>query len=317
MSGVHTVVASHDAGVPPRLTTHDSRLTCLALLTAAILCRPISASAAETVERTVPADPRGKVEIVCVSGDIHVQGWDRNEVQVTGLIGGSAQRLDIRSSAKHTLIQVETERGRSVSADLKVRVPLDSALSINTVSADQAVDNLKGTQHLQAVSGDITTALWSEDIEAKTISGDVEVRGHSGDALVSVTTVSGEIVLSEAPAEFELETVSGDMRIATDRLRRGRIRTTNGEVELKAKLSGDARLDAEAINGDLRFELARPVDAQFDVETFNGEIDNCFGPKPVRIREFGPGKALRFTEGAGEARVRVKTLNGAVNICSR
>ena len=70
-------------------------------------------------------------------------------------------------------------------------------------------------------------------------------------------------------------------------------------------------------NGELRLHLRGAIDAMFDVETFNGQIDNCFGPEPQRAREFAPGSELRFKEGDGSALVRVKTLNGGVEICKK
>jgi hypothetical protein len=57
--------------------------------------------------------------------------------------------------------------------------------------------------------------------------------------------------------------------------------------------------------------------ADFDVSSFNGEIRNCFGPKPVRTDEYAPGKEWRYVEGAGTARVRVKTLNGDIGVCRK
>ena len=106
------------------------------------------------------------------------------------------------------------------------------------------------------------------------------------------------------------------VRVA-ERLDRARIKTTNGNLELTAALGKQARVDAEAINGDLRFTLRGDIDAEFDIETFNGDIDNCFGPKSSRSREYGPGNELRFTQGKGNAQVRVKTMNGGVGICQR
>ena len=276
------------------------------------------AIAAETVQRSVPADARGTVEIVNVAGEVSVQGWDRNEVQVTGELGRGVDRLDLQSGERRTSINVVPLPGerRSGSTELVVKVPRDSALSINTVSADQFIKDVRGPQRLQAVSGNIATEQWLEDLEAKTIAGSVDIRSHGGRCETMVNTVSGDITLADAPETFSLETVTGDMKVAADKLDRVRIRTTNGELRLTAVMSAMARLDAESINGDLSFLLREPVHAQFDVETFNGEIANCFGPKPVRKHEFAPGNALRFTQGEGTARVRVKTLNGKVEICN-
>lgn len=132
-----------------------------------------------------------------------------------------------------------------------------------------------------------------------------------------MNTVSGAITLVDAPETLSLETITGDMGISAEKLDRARIRTTNGELRLTAALTPAARLDTESINGSLHFLLREPVNAEFDVATFNGEIVNCFGPKPVRTREFAPGNALRFTQGEGDARVRIKALNGRVEICKR
>ena len=57
------------------------------------------------------------------------------------------------------------------------------------------------------------------------------------------------------------------------------------------------------------------MSARFDIETFNGSIDNCFGPEPVRTSRYTPGRELRFTEGDGNARVAIKTLNGGLRLC--
>jgi hypothetical protein len=84
---------------------------------------------------------------------------------------------------------------------------------------------------------------------------------------------------------------------------------------MQGKLVDDARLDVESISGDVRIDLAGPIAAEFDVSSFNGEIRNCFGPKSTRTDEYAPGRELRFREGAGSGRVRIKTLNGDISLC--
>ena len=284
-------------------------------LGAVVLCCAATA-AAETVERTVAADPRGEVEIVNISGDLQVRGWDRPEIQIHGELGDGVDKLEVQSGKGRVLINVIVRGSQEgASSDLMVEVPRDSALFTKTVSADQVIANVRGAQRLQAVSGSISTQAWGEEVRIKTISGEVTVAGHKASGSTTVNTVSGDVNLSDVAGELNLETVTGDMHVRMPTLTRGRIQTTNGELRLNAALSADATLDAEAINGDLSLMLRSPIHAEFDIETFNGEIDNCFGPKSVRTREFAPGNALRFKEGNGSARVRVKTLNGGVEIC--
>jgi DUF4097 and DUF4098 domain-containing protein YvlB len=277
------------------------------------------AAGAEEVERRAPADARGEVVIGNVAGDVQVLGWDRNEVQVNADLAPGVERLEFASTGARTTIKVVLPRGRTShgSSDLVVHVPRGSSLSINTVSADQTINDVRGAQRLQSVSGTIQTEVWNEEFEIKTVSGEVLVRGHGGEGIAHVTTVSGDVRLQDVGPEFELNTVSGDMQVRASQVSRARIKTTNGDLELRTALMHDARIDAEGINGDLRFRLRGALDAEFDIETFNGDIENCFGPKPRRKSEYGPGTELRFKEGNGDGRVRVKALNGTVEICNR
>jgi hypothetical protein len=285
-------------------------------IAAAFFCAGAS-HAGQEITRTVPADPRGEVEIVNISGDVQVSGWDRNEVEVHAELGSGADRLDVTSDPRHVYINVVLPKGRSRSGstDLVVRVPRNSALTVRTVEADQTVADVRGAQNLQAVSGQITTQVWDEDFEARSVSGEVQVRGHSGASAARVNTVSGNIELIDVGNDLEVTTVTGDMDLRVKEIARARVKTTNGDLELRGKLTGSARVDVEAINGDLHLHFVKPLDAEFDIETFNGEIDSCIGPKPRRAHEFAPGNELRFKEGGGSARVRIKTLNGGVEIC--
>jgi len=274
---------------------------------------------AEEIDKSAQADPRGEVFIGNVAGEVQVTGWDRNEVHVKADLSEGAERLDFKTSGARTTIEVVLPRGHSYqgSTDLVIQVPRNSSLVINTVSADQTIKDVRGTQRLQAVSGMIQTELWNEDMELKNVSGDVIVKGHDGKGVLRATSVSGGLRLEDIGPEMELNTVTGDMRVRVSELSKARIRTTNGDLELRAaKLTDDVRIDAEGINGDLRFRLPRQLDTEFDISTFNGDIDNCFGPKPHRTSEYGPGNALRFREGNGDGRIRIKALNGTVEICN-
>jgi DUF4097 and DUF4098 domain-containing protein YvlB len=114
--------------------------------------------------------------------------------------------------------------------------------------------------------------------------------------------------------ELTANAVSGELEIEAGTLSRARLKTTNGDIDLRAALEPNARFEVETINGDLELVLEAPLNAEFDIETFNGDIDNEFGPDPVRTSQYGPGRELRFTEGDGSARVGIKTLNGSVTL---
>lgn len=289
-----------------------------AALSMAMLAVAAQRAEAEPFTKTQPADARGEVEIVNVAGSVEVSTWDRAEVQVDADLGSSVERLDFRRDGARTYIKVVLPKmsGGGGSSDLIIKVPRDSGLIINTVSAEQKIRGVRGTQRLQAVSGSIETEFGPGDLELKTVSGNILARGD-GKGLVRATTISGDLEINKAGPEVDLNSVSGDMIVSAERLDRGRIKTTNGDLEMTTSLTDDARLEAEAINGELTFTLRGEINAEFDIETFNGDIENCFGPEPRRSREYGPGNELRFTQGKGGARVHIKTLNGGVSVCKR
>lgn len=272
-------------------------------------------AAGETVERSAKAAPDGDVEIVNVAGDVHVIGWDRAEVRLSAEVGRGVEEVEFEQRGDRTSISVKAQGGRTRSeSTLRVHVPRDSTVVVNTVSASQTLEGVHGEQRLQSVSGSIRSEIGREDFQAKTVSGEIDVTGN-GPTSVRITSVSGSVELKDVSGELDMNTVNGSMRVIGGTIDRARLKTTNGEVRFDSTLNKDGRLDAEAINGSLAITLRGGVDADFNVETFNGSIRNCFGPKPERTNEYAPGSALRFKEGKGSARVRLKTLNGGIELC--
>jgi len=294
-------------GLRPSLAT----LPLLVLAPVALAGTPINQRAA--------ADPAGQVEISNVSGSVVVTGWDRAEVEVTGELGEGVERLEFSRSGKLTRVKVilPSRSSRVESTDLVVKVPAASSIAVNTVSADLTVRGLRGSQRLQSVSGDVETEAAAEDVECKTVSGNVRVNGSGQRGLLTVTTVSGDASVTRVAGEVNGNTVSGNFTVSLGEASRSRLRSTSGDLGVRGRLATDARMDFESISGDVRLDLEGPVSAEFDVSSFNGDIRNCFGPKPVRTSEYAPGSELRFREGQGGARVRIKTLNGDISVCNK
>lgn len=285
----------------------------------ALLAAAPAVLAGTPINERQPADAAGHVEISNTAGSVVVTGWPRNEVEVTGTLGDGVERLEFVQNGKLTRVKVilPNRSSRVESTSLVVKVPSASSLFVNTVSADVRSQGVRGSQRLQSVSGDITTEAAAEDVECKTVSGNVVVNGTGQRGLLTVTTVSGDATVARVAGEVNGNTVSGNFAISTGDTSRSRLRSTSGDLGLKGRLDADARVDFESISGDVRLDLAPPVGAEFEVTSFNGEIRNCFGPKPVRTSEYAPGTELRFKEGQGTARVRIKTLNGDIGICNK
>ena len=276
-----------------------------------------SAFAGEAVNKTLDADANGTVNVSNISGSVTVEGWDRNQVEVTGELGNGVKELIFERSGKEIVIKVKVPRfnTRDASATLMIHVPQNSALEVSTVSANIDAKGVQGAQELQSVSGNVTTISYGASIELGTVSGDVTVSGNGTAADVELGSVSGDIHATNLGGELSGGTVSGDVKIEQGAYRKAKLETTSGKVVFYAGLAEGGKLSAESVNGSVDLKFSGAVDAEFEVETFNGKIKNCFGPEAVRSSEYAPGWELRFTEGAGNGSVSVDTLNGSVRIC--
>jgi len=287
------------------------------ILIGALLANP---ALAERVDRILDVAMDGRVDVYNMSGSIEILGWDRGQVQISGEIGDDVDELVFEVNGSHTEIKVKVpgrSRGhKDVSADIVIRVPAASSIDVSTISADVDVEGVNGEQDVQAVSGDITTEVYGSDVDIETVSGDVDADGNNADAEASLESVSGDVTADGLSGEIRISTVSGDLDISDGSFDRAKAETVNGDITYVAALRRGGKLDIETVNGTVDVGFVGDIDAKIEIETFNGRIRNCFGPKPERTSRYTPGWELSFTEGDGDGRVTIATLNGGVKLCN-
>jgi len=266
-------------------------------------------------------DVKAKPEIIIynTSGEVEVRGWSRNQVEIKADLGSGVEELVFEVDGNEVNIEVRAPRHHSgsISSDLVIHVPEKSSLEISTVSADVTVEDVEGRQRIETVSGDIETNVFAADIDLESVSGDVELQGDNKKIRVRASSVSGDMDFQGLDGEIAVESVSGDIVLIESRFESVEGDTVNGDFVMRAELYGESRLSFETVNGDIDIKFIGDISARFDIETFNGSIRNCFGPKPVRTSQYAPGRELKFTEGGGEGRVAIGTLNGGIRICNK
>ena len=302
--------------ITPYLSTPTYRLALTATLLTALSIPAWSATRPFNAQK--PAVSDGTVEIVNVAGSIEISGWDQSVVEVSGTIGARIERVDVTSGDNRTTIRVVLPSGNHWDSDddahLKIRVPQKSALDVSLVSADLHVSGVSGRAHLQTVSG----AIIGEGVgsaQVDTVSGDVRLASHNAHD-TQVKTVSGDLTLDGVDGEVRVTTVSGDAALTLGSLSRAQLETISGDMKVSGTLTADGQMNAESVSGDLQVEFAAQPEAEIDVQSFSGEIKNCFGPKPVE-EKYGPGSRLNFRSGKATGRVHLETKSGDVEICDR
>ncbi len=284
-------------------------------LTAAFLT---AGANAEEVQQTLDAAADGSVNVSNIAGTVEIIGWSRNEVSVDADLGSDVEELVVKHDRDQVIIEVQVPRGhaRFIESDLVIHVPERSAVNVGTVSADISIRDVLGSQTLNTVSGDIESEAYTADVEIETVSGEADVQGDGKETNARISTVSGDINAEQLGGDVVTGSVSGDIYVLNGTFKRARLNTTNGDMVFHASLASDGRFDAETINGEVDVRFQSKVTARFEIETFNGDIRNCFGPEPTRTSEYTPGLELYFSEGDGDGRVTIKTLNGDVELCN-
>jgi DUF4097 and DUF4098 domain-containing protein YvlB len=283
----------------------------------------LAGAAEPAFQKTLPAEPHGVVEISNFSGSTEVSAWDNPEVEVKADAGWGADQITAEGEHGHTTIKVIVSR-HGASTNLRVRVPRDSELDISGVSSDITVADVEGELMLKTVAGRVKADVFQKDVEVKTVSGDIVLRGRgkdAGAAGIHVSSISGSIRVDRAGGDLEATNVSGDMTLRLDHPAHDvRIHTTSGDVTFEGAMAKGANLEAQSVSGDLSVRSGHDGPLDYEVNTFSGEINNCMGLEAERVSKYGPGKRLtgtRGSPGAGEVRVRLKSMSGDVDLCDK
>jgi DUF4097 and DUF4098 domain-containing protein YvlB len=269
-------------------------------------------------DQQLVADAHGIVEISNFSGKVDVSGWDQPQVSVHADIPQGSDKVKISSDRGRTTITVQFPNFNfdAGGVRLKVRVPRASEVDVTGVSSDVSTTDLTGMQRLKSVSGSIRADVAQADVEAKTVSGDVILRGQGKPGELHLTTISGSIRLDHGAGDVEANTTSGGIDMQLEPGRSVRLRTINGEVRLKGSLTKDAELDTQTVSGDVNVRARAEAGYEYEVTTFSGDIANCFNIDAEKSGH-GPGQRLSGTLGKGGARVRIKTMNGDIELCDK
>jgi DUF4097 and DUF4098 domain-containing protein YvlB len=272
--------------------------------------------AQSTLDQRRAAEPDGLVEIENPAGSIHVVGWDKNEVAVTGSLGARAEGLEFRGGAHRTSISVETEGNpHSVRSDLKIQVPAGSRLEIEGFAATIRIEGVNGPVTAETVNGTITMTGGSKEVNLQSVNGSVEVTSPA--TRVHAEAVNGSVTVREASGEVEASTVNGTLTVIGGTFTRAGLETVSGRIVFEGTLDKSATLSAESVSGSVDLTLPASVSADFSISSFSGDIENELGPPPKKASRWTSEKELSFTSGSGGGKVSVETLSGNIRLHKR
>ncbi len=199
--------------------------TRVAVLLGLLTGLPASALEQRILSGRYPLAPGGGVAVENVQGAIHVEGWDRAEVEITVTktaagTGGQPDGVRImvesgeRAVAFYTVYPEESDR--PVRVDYRLRVPRQVRLSrLRTVVGDITVRDIEGSVNARSLNGSIEQVNVAGRVEARTINGNIAVSlsalpGARAQLLLEAVNGDLELVLPPKPnADLELDTLAG------------------------------------------------------------------------------------------------------------
>ena len=151
---------------------------------------------------------------------------------------------------------------------------------------------------------------WSGKRQDGWVSAEFTVRVPSG-VKVDLATVNGGLDVRGATADVVASTVNGSVRAETGG---GPVsaRSVNGSLWARMSSTGDAHdLDFTTTNGSVTVEMPATLGAEVELSTVNGRVGTEF---PITLSGRIDPRRLRATIGDGSRHVRLRTVNGSVDL---
>jgi hypothetical protein len=239
---------------------------------AVILCVSYPGYASnEVFQKTYPLAAGGSFLLENVNGSVHVDGWDREEVEVRAVKSSQSDSRNL----KQVKIEVESHPGQvtvhtlypqgegaEVAVEYYVYVPYHVLLgSIETVNGSVTVRGVEGSGELRSVNGDVEVLNSSGRFSAKTTNGDLhlELRQLLDGGPMNIETVNGSVILglpSNARAELKVLSMNGDF---TSDLPFTWTTPSPASRSFCARMgTGGSEISVRTVNGGIRLVLKRP-----------------------------------------------------------
>ena len=286
------------------------------LLIASVLATAAATAGAQqkvAVRRATTSDV--SVRLFASVGTVRVVGWDRDSVELTGVVGTGSQIGGFGPSSAQVsglkfFIEAPTEKAGH-EGQLMMRVPRNARVWLKTGSADVTVSEVSGGLDVNVVGGSITVHGSPRELRAESMDGAVTIDGSPEWARVK--TATGDITL-RGGENIGASTISGAIDATGGEANHLTLETTTGSIRFALALARGASVQMETHSGPIDIQLARPTDVEVDAATVTGAIENGWTrAKPEAGRE-GRGMTLTTSGGVSAGRMVVRSFKGRISL---
>lgn len=268
---------------------------------------------APSITAVLPADTivelrRGdRVVLENIEGEITVQAWARDALEVEGV--GDEPALIVRRSGSTLRVGPDERKGRRRGLEATLRVPEWIELTAGGRDLDLFVEGVDGRIEVSNVRGDVRIRDVSGPLHVRTVQGEIDVSGARGG--VDASSQSDDVRLYDVEGPVTAHSGSGDLDLEDIRSASVRAETQDGDVRFSGTIDegGDYRFFVH--DGDVDLVLPSGINARVDVSTFDGEFQSDF---PVVLQRFTGGRKFDFTIGEPRATIEIQVFDGEIRL---
>jgi len=272
-----------------------------------VVCALLAASVAHAQEtpRKVFTAKKGGTLTVKVTGNITIESWNKDEVELT-VSGADAEsmkkELEFANNDGNVTVELKDNNDWCDDCNYHFNVPAQYNLSLNTVGGDiHIVSSLTGNFQVMTKGGDIKMSDCIGDADALTAGGDILSGNISGN--VKFRTAGGAIKTGNIGGEASIATASGDVRVGNV-VKTASISTAGGDIHIG---EADRDVKTSTAGGDI---VIGKANGKVTVSTAGGDIKVGSGNGYTKVSTAGGDILLDNIHGA----VKASSAGGDVSV---
>jgi hypothetical protein len=254
--------------------------------------------------------PGARLNLENVNGSVEIEGWDQNEIEITGVRFASSQQLldRIRIDIQHTpeAVDIRTIRPSGhfggMGARYTIRVPRTTVVDhVSSSNGAILLRDIEGTSRVQ------TSSLRTSN---------ASIRAVNTQGAIDAQTSNGSVDLDDVRGAATVRTSNGRITIRLDHPAASPLRasTSNGAIDITLRSEAKDSIRAETRNGSITLHLPGDTGAHLIADTSNSQISTEF---EIREHEQATGRAVNHLDGTlgnGGPEIELSTRNGHISV---
>lgn len=255
--------------------------------------------------------PDGRLSVDNANGSVEIEGWDRQEVEISGVKYASRQRLldELRIEIHNSpdAITIRTVRPYhpewSAGARYRIRVPRQTVIDrVNTSNGPILVRNIG------------SSGARPQTLNLRTSNGLIRAENVTG--VIDAETSNGWVDLDEIDGGATARTSNGLVTIRLNHLTDSPLRviTSNGAVDLTVRNQPRDSIRAETSNGSITLHLPADAGARLRANTSHSAISSDFDVLQRFEDHDRWNNRVDGQIGGGGPEIELSTHNGHISI---